>query len=51
LLRERAGRVGVAELRRQTTRYGRLVDLGADTIELSALGCISTRHVRRSARP
>ncbi|MDQ3880597.1 MAG: Tn3 family transposase, partial [Chloroflexota bacterium] len=37
LLRERAGRVGVAELRRQTARYRQLLELGADTIDLSPL--------------
>ncbi|MCA1677465.1 MAG: Tn3 family transposase [Actinobacteria bacterium] len=36
-LRERAGRVGAAELRRQSERYRRLLELRADQIDLSAL--------------
>ncbi|MDP8967184.1 MAG: DUF4158 domain-containing protein, partial [Actinomycetota bacterium] len=37
LLKERAGRVGVAELRRQIDRYRRLLELRADAIDLRSL--------------
>lgn len=48
LLKERAGRVGVAELRRQVQRYRRLLELGADRIDL---GSLAPARRRRSSRP
>jgi len=43
LLRERAGRV--AELRRQLARYCRLLELGADAIDLGALASSRRRQL------
>lgn len=45
LLEERAGRVGVAELGRQVGRYRRLLELGADRIDLGSLAPARRRQV------
>jgi TnpA family transposase len=45
LLKERAGRVGVAELRRQVQRYRRLLELGADRIDLASLAPARRRQL------
>lgn len=44
-LKERAGRVGVAELRRQVQRYRRLIELGADRIDLGSLAPARRRQL------
>lgn len=45
LLKERAGRVGVAELRRQVERYRRLLELRADRIDLGSLAPARRRQL------
>jgi hypothetical protein len=45
LLKERAGRVGVGELRRQVQRYRRLLELGADRIDLGSLAPARRRRL------